>query len=101
MPRVIVTRTAQRDLERLRKFLHDKNPQASKRAAQAIKDGIKKIAAQPEGCRPITDMPYHRELVIDFGNRGYVARYYYQPGGDVLILRIKHQLEDDLPQTPQ
>ena len=45
-------------------------------------------------------MPYHRELVIDFGSRGYIARYYYQPGGDILILRIKHQLEDDLPDIP-
>ena len=100
MSRVILTRAAQRDLERLRKFLHDKNPQASRRAAQAIKDGIKKIALQPEGHRPVPDMPYHRELVIDFGSRGYIARYYYQPGGDILILRIKHQLEDDLPDIP-
>lgn len=100
MPRVIVTRAAQRDLERLRKFLNDKNPQASKRTAQAIKDGVKKIAGQPEGYRPVLDMPYHRELVIEFGSRGYIARYYYQPGGEVLILRIKHQLEDDLTETP-
>lgn len=45
-------------------------------------------------------MPYHRELVIEFGNRGYIPRYYYQPGGDILILRIKHQLEDELPESP-
>ena len=100
MPRVIVTRAAQRDLERLRKFLYDKNPQASKRAAQAIKDGVKKIAIQPEGYRPVLNIPYHRELVIEFGRRGYIARYHYQPGGEVLILRIKHQLEDDLTETP-
>lgn len=100
MSRVILTRAAQRDLERLREFLHDKNPQASRRAAQAIKDGIKKIALQPEGHRPVPDMPDHRELVVDFGSRGYIARYYYQPGGDILILRIKHQLEDDLPDIP-
>lgn len=100
MPRVIVTRAAQRDLERLRKFLQGKNPQASRRAAQAIKDGIKKIAAQPEGYRPVLDMPYHRELVIEFGSRGYIAHYYYQPGGDILILRIKHQLKDELPESP-
>lgn len=100
MSRVVVTRAVQRDLERLRNFLHDKNPQASRRAAQAIKDGIKKIALQPEGHRPVLDMPYHRELAIDFGSRGYFAHYYYQPGGDILILRIKHQLEDDLPDIP-
>jgi plasmid stabilization system protein ParE len=97
MPRVIATRAAQRDLERLRKFLHEKNPQASRRAALAIKEGIKNIALQPEAYRPIENMPYHRELIIEFGGSGYIARYYYQPGGDVLILRIKHQLEDGLP----
>ncbi len=77
--------------------MHEKNPQASRRAAQAIKDGIKNLALQPEGYRPIENMPYHRELIIEFGGSGYIARYYYQAGGDVLILRIKHQLEDALP----
>jgi plasmid stabilization system protein ParE len=100
MPRVILTSAAQRDLERLRQFLHAKNPHASKRAAKAIKEANKELALQPEGYRPVPNMPYHREIVIKFGASGYIARYFYKPGGDVLVLRLKHQLEDDLPDNP-
>jgi hypothetical protein len=36
----------------------------------------------------------HRELVIPFGNSGYVALYRYEPGDDaVLILAFRHQKE--------
>ena len=39
-------------------------------------------------------MPFHRELVIKFGARGYVARYRYERGGDVVVLLVRHQRED-------
>lgn len=32
-------------------------------------------------------------MVIKFGTTGYVARYHYQKGGDVVVLFIKHQRE--------
>jgi plasmid stabilization system protein ParE len=99
MPRVVLAPAAGRDLQRIRRFLAVKNPAASKRAAAAIKEGIKQVATTPEGYRPVEDMPFHREIVIKFGASGYVARYFYQPGGDVLTLRVKHQLEDDLPES--
>ena len=38
---------------------------------------------------------YYREIIIDFGGSGYVARFRYEPGGDIIIVRIKHQLEND------
>lgn len=100
MPRVILTPPAHRDLERLRQFLRAKNPQASKRAAKAIKEATKDLALQPEGYRPIRNMPYHREIVIRFGASGYIARYFFKPGDDVFVLRVKHQLEDELPDSP-
>ena len=49
----------------------------------------------PEGYRPVDDLQHHRELVIDFGASGYVARYRYEKGGEIYIVRIKHQLEDE------
>lgn len=94
MPRVIPTRLAVLDLERLRVFLREKNPEASKNAVKVIKETFKKIGQTPEIYRPVQDMPYQRDAVIDFGGRGYLARFYYKPGGDVLILRVWHQLED-------
>jgi plasmid stabilization system protein ParE len=94
MPRVVPTRLAVLDLERLRVFLREKNPEASKKASKAIKETFRKIGQSPEIYRPVQDMPYHREAVIDFGGSGYLVRFYYKPTGDVLILRVWHQLED-------
>lgn len=94
MPRVIPSRLAVLDLERLRVFLREKNPEASKNAVKAIKETFRKIGQTPEIYRPVPNMPYHREAVIDFGGSGYLARFYYKPSGDVLILRVWHQLED-------
>lgn len=94
MPRVVPTRLAVLDLERLRVFLREKNPGASKKASKVIKETFKKIGLTPEIYRPVQDMPYHREAVIDFGGSGYLARFYYKPSGDVLILRVWHQLEE-------
>lgn len=94
MPRVIPSRLAVLDLERLRLFLREKNPEASKNAVNVIKETFRKIGKAPEIYRPVLDMPYHREAVIDFGGSGYIAWFYYKPSGDVLILRVWHQLED-------
>lgn len=97
MPRLRLTRAARRDVERLRQFLESKNPEASKRAAQAIKNAIKAIAKQPEAHRPVPEMMFHREVIIAFGSSGYIARYFYKPGTDeIILLRIKHHLEDEL-----
>jgi plasmid stabilization system protein ParE len=96
MPRIIVTRTAQRDFERLRQFLQKKNPDASRRVARAIKDALTSVIEQPEAHRPVPDMMFHREVIIPYGSTGYIARYYFKPGTkDIIILRVKHQREDE------
>jgi plasmid stabilization system protein ParE len=94
MPRVIPSRLAVLDLERLRVFLSQKSPEASKNAVKVIKETFRKMGQTPEIYRPVTDMSYQRDAIIDFGGSGYIARFYYKPGGDVLVLRIWHQLED-------
>ena len=97
MPRITPTRFALLDLERLRLFLHEKKPEASERAAKTLRDGINKIALFPERFKPLQDMPFHRDAVIDFGSSGYIVRYHYKPGGDIIILRIRHQKENRYP----
>ena len=97
MPRIVNTYLASQDAERLRKFLQEKNPAAAKRAADAIREGIKKIATHPEGYTPVKDMPYHREISIKFGSRAYIVRYLYEPGGDITILRMRHSRENGYP----
>lgn len=41
-------------------------------------------------------LPHFREVIIDFGAAGYIARFRYENGGDIYIVRIKHQREDEL-----
>jgi plasmid stabilization system protein ParE len=92
--KVVPSRLALLDLIRLRQFLQAKNPLTATRAANVIRAALKQIGHNPEGFAAVPDMPYHRDAVIPFGASGYVARYLYKPGGEVTVLRIRHQLED-------
>lgn len=96
MPQIIYTPRAVADLVRLRDFLKTKSPDAAKRAVASIKLAIQKSAVQPERFRPVQDLMYYREIIIDFGSSGYVARFRYEQGGNIIIVRIKHQFEDDI-----
>ncbi len=93
MPRVIFAPAALRDLERLREFLRPKNPAAAKRAAAAIVKAVQLLGQHPKIGRPAEEMDIeYRELVIDFGDSGYIALYRYE-GGFVTILALRHQKE--------
>lgn len=44
--------------------------------------------------RPLPDAPELRELIIGFGDSGYVALYRHKPGEDtVYVLAFRHQRE--------
>jgi len=93
MPPVKFTPGALRDLERLRTFLRPKNPAASKRAAETIVQAIRILEQHPQIGRPTDDMnPKYRELLISFGQNGYVALYRFDDES-VVIVAIRHQLE--------
>lgn len=93
MPQVRFSPAALRDLERLREFLRPKNPAASQRAAVAIIQAVKVLGQHPQVGRPAKDMdPEYRELLIDFGDSGYVALYRYA-GDAVVVLSLRHQKE--------
>jgi plasmid stabilization system protein ParE len=93
MPQVIFAPTALNDLQRLRSFLAPKSPNAARRAAKAIVEAIQSLSSQPKIGRLIEGMDAtFRELTIDFGATGYVARYHYE-GDVVTILTIRHQRE--------
>jgi plasmid stabilization system protein ParE len=93
MPRLIWSPAALRDVQRLHRFLVEKNPDAAKRAVKAIRDGVKVLARQPGVGRPMQDMePEYREWMIDFGDSGYVALYRYD-GKMAVMLAVRHQRE--------
>lgn len=94
MPRVIVTEGAAEGLERCRQFLALKAPDAARRAGQAIERQFLLLETTPDIGRPNPEMPELRELVIAFGDSGYVALYRHEPADDtVYVLAFRHQKE--------
>jgi len=93
MPRLIWSPPALLDMQRLYRFLAEKNLDAAKRAAHTIREGVKILAKQPEVGRPAEDMePEYREWPINFGDSGYIALYRYD-GQTAVILTVRHQKE--------
>ncbi|WP_418647704.1 type II toxin-antitoxin system RelE/ParE family toxin [Thauera butanivorans] len=97
MPQVIVTEAAAEGLERCRRFLSRKAPEAARRAAQAIERQLRLLETSPEIGRPFPEMPEElRELVIEFGDSGYMALYRHEPADEaVYVLAFRHQKEAD------
>jgi plasmid stabilization system protein ParE len=94
MPEVIITAGAARGLERCRLFLAEAGSRATRRAAEAIERQFELLESAPEIGRPLADMPELRELLIAFGDSGYVALYRYVPAENVVfILAFRHQKE--------
>jgi plasmid stabilization system protein ParE len=82
-----------RDVARLHQFPAPKSPDAASRAVQAIRQGIKTLARQPEIGRPLEDCPAEiREWVIEFGPGANMARYHFD-GKRVLILAVRYGRE--------
>ena len=93
MPQLIWSPAALRDVERIYKFLAEKNPDAARRAAKAIREGMQILRDQPAAGRPMEDMePEFREWFITFGGSGYVALYRLDAEVAV-ILAVRHQRE--------
>jgi plasmid stabilization system protein ParE len=83
-------------LETCRLFLAEKNPKASKRVAQVIEYHFFLLKTEPEIGRPFEDLPELRELIIPFGESGYIALYLFEKDVDcVYILAFRHQKEVD------
>jgi plasmid stabilization system protein ParE len=93
MPQVIFAAAAIRDMQRLRDFLRPKNPDAARRAGEAIRQGVQRLGAHPQMGRLVEDLPgQYREWLLDFGDSGYVARYRLD-GNEITILAVRHQKE--------
>jgi len=94
MPRIIITAGALQGLERCRRFLTDKSSLAAKRAAEVIKHHLALLESEPGiGC-PLDEPAGLRELIIPFGDSGYVALYHFDSeAGVIYVLAFRHQKE--------
>lgn len=94
MPQVALTANALQGLKRCHEFLKAEHPAAASRAAEVIGDHLTLLEIQPEIGRQLPEANHLRELIIPFGDAGYVALYHYdQPSESVVVLAFKHQRE--------
>ena len=90
MAQIIYPERALENLERAFEFPLKENPSATVAAAEAIASAVDNLAAHPlVGRRIQADL---RELVISFGDTGYIAVYRFVVQKDeVRILALRHQ----------
>ncbi len=94
--RVRFTEDAKNDLVRLYSFLLDKDINAAEKALESIERGIGLLQYFPFSCRKATPKtPLLRELLISFGNSGYVVLFEIEDSQTITILAIRYQYEDD------
>jgi plasmid stabilization system protein ParE len=92
--KVIYSRRAFSDLDRLADSLFKEAPRAAVTAIDVIRDGVGILERHPLIGRSCEEGL--RELVVSYGKSGYVALYSYEQREDVvLILAIRHQREAD------
>jgi plasmid stabilization system protein ParE len=92
MAQVVYSARSLAHIERAFQFLRDQNPAAARDAVTAIQSAVDNLAAHPLIGRRIEGEV--RELVISYGQTGYVALYRFViPQNEVRILAIRHQRE--------
>ena len=92
--------SARDDLARLYEYLLDRattveDLDLAERALGAITGAVESLRYSPFIYRKADDDPFLRELLIPFGQSGYVALFEIEDAGTVTILAVRHQLEDD------
>ncbi len=90
---ILFSPDAVEDVERLRSFLDQGNPDAARRALVAIWAAIDRLQEFPDLGMPTGDADI-RQIVVRFGAGGYIVRYAALPeDGNILITRIWHGRE--------
>lgn len=100
--KVRLTRGAEADLERLFDFVLERELARDggdltlpEQALAALRAGIATLKTSPFTCRKAGPSPFLRELIIPFGHSGYVAQFEIEDASNVVVVAVRHQLEDD------
>lgn len=93
MPHLVWSEPALTNVQRLYRFLAEKNLAGAQRAVRAIRAGVGILATHPRVGRVVEEMDEaFRDWPVDFGDSGYVVRYRVD-GERVTILAVRHQKE--------
>jgi plasmid stabilization system protein ParE len=82
------------DLKKLRTFISKDNPDAAKRAAEAILGAANLLLTAPAMGKPIPSLSSYRDFYTRFGAGGYVIRYRVELE-TIYIIHIRHYRETD------
>ncbi len=94
--RVSYAPAARADIKRLYAFLLEHDVAAARQALAAIIKGTDLLREFPFACRKVDSTnPFLREMIIPFGDGGYVALYEIDDEHTLTILAVRHQREDD------
>ncbi|MDO9314823.1 MAG: type II toxin-antitoxin system RelE/ParE family toxin [Burkholderiaceae bacterium] len=100
--RVRLTREAEADLDRLFDFVLERELSRdggdltlAEQALLAIRAGFATLKTSPFTCRKAGQSAFLRELIVPFGRSGYVALFDIESAADVVVIAVRHQLEDD------
>lgn len=96
--KVRFTAEAEADLLRLFDFLLEQDIAAADKARRAIAKAVELLAVFPLSCRKALGgdgNPFLRELIIPFGESGYVALFEIENRQTVTVLAVRHQREED------
>lgn len=96
MIKITLTDTAKNDLARLHDFLASENISAAQKAVHTLSSAINNLKFFPEIGVSIPKLNEMRVLHKQFGKSGYRIYYRWMKKlNQVLILKIKHQKEND------
>ena len=100
--KVRLTRGAEPDLDRLFDFLLEReltreggDMTLPEQAIASLRAGIASLNTSPFTCRKAGQSPFLRELIIPFGRSGYVALFEIEDVSNLVVVAVRHQLEDD------
>jgi plasmid stabilization system protein ParE len=84
------------DLQRLFEFLTERDLNAAERLRPTIEKAFEFLQIFPFACRKAApEHPLLREMVIEFGQAGFVALFEIEDSRTVTILAVRHQRETD------
>lgn len=90
------TPEAEDELVRLYSFLLQEDMLAAEQALTALRKAIDLLRDFPFSCRKaVADNPFLHELLIPFGQSGYVMLFEIDAQQSVTVLAVRHQREDD------
>ena len=64
-------------------------------AIAVLRAGMGTLKYSPFTCRKVGQSPFLRELIVPFGRSGDVALFEIEDASNVVVVAVRHQLEDD------